>query len=112
MNLLRISTSPGPGSASSVATSRNASCVGQPTGREARWISRVGVVMGRSCHPPGAGERVLQITAASSWDHLSTCVECKGRSSDGVHYHNRPRMAQNAPEGWDNDDLGAVPGHG
>src|SRR3954467_860395 len=56
MNVLRTSTSPGPGSGSSTSTVRKLSGVGQPVGREARWISRVVRVM-RPIVPAAVGTR-------------------------------------------------------
>src|SRR6476469_4684005 len=40
MNVLRTTTSPSAGSATSTSTSRKSSGTGRPTGRRASWISR------------------------------------------------------------------------
>ena len=69
MNVFRTSTWSGPGSGRVVSTVRKLSGVGQPCGREARWISRA-VVIPRSCQSlpnhPGSGlegERELDLSA-------------------------------------------------
>src|SRR6476469_1397647 len=95
MQVFRTRTSPGPGSPRSTSTRRKFSGVGQPDGREARWISRVVRVM-RAILPaaPAAGRRgawrapwaVGEITPPTRGEGGRRGLECKSRVSDNTYY--------------------------
>src|SRR6476469_8990600 len=103
MQVFRTRTSPGPGAARSTSTRRKFSAVGQPDGRETRWISRVVRVM-PSILPagPGAGRRgasrasgaVGEITPPTRGEGGRGALGCKSRTRDDTYYAHGARRTE------------------
>src|SRR5215212_5989027 len=73
IQVLRTSSSPGPGPGSSVSTRRKSDGLGSPSGRAARWISRVGCAMA-----PNIDSRPVTDGSPTAADAVGTTLAAHG----------------------------------